>query len=324
MSHAAPLHDRAWTPAARALLGWVRRIAAGSEFPVFVLGVLAFTTVMTGALLAVPAAPTGVGAFAQDFRVWCLSLGGGGGSAWAPLLGAAAVPLVLAAGVLLVWWEPLREGARHGLRAWRGPLAAAAAVVLSSAAALGGLFGGGGPVALEFPAESLRTSYAAPPFELTDQDDRPVSLSALRGRVVLLTSIYARCPTACPMILAETRRVVDRLSPEQRAGLSVVAITMEPERDTVARLAELARAHGMSAPVYHLATGDPKAVAEILDRLQVSRQRDPETGLIDHASLFTLVDRQGRVAYRFALGDSQEEWLVEAVMKLLSEPMPSA
>ncbi|MNC96767.1 hypothetical protein D3C83_142260 [compost metagenome] len=56
-----------------------------------------------------------------------------------------------------------------------------------------------------------------------------------------------------------------------------------------------------------------------LDALGVARTRDPETGVIDHANLFVLVDRDGRVAYRFTLGERQERWLVQALRLLLAE-----
>jgi hypothetical protein len=43
--------------------------------------------------------------------------------------------------------------------------------------------------------------------------------------------------------------------------------------------------------------------------------------VIDHASLFVLVDRSGHVAYRFALGGELEEnWLVQALTILIHEP----
>jgi protein SCO1 len=51
----------------------------------------------------------------------------------------------------------------------------------------------------------------------------------------------------------------------------------------------------------------------------IERVRNAETGLIDHANLFLVIDRQGRVAYRFTLGDRQEQWLVSALRLLLAE-----
>ena len=43
-----------------------------------------------------------------------------------------------------------------------------------------------------------------------------------------------------------------------------------------------------------------------LDRMQMARDRDPETGVINHANLFLLIDRDGRLAYRLGLGERQQ------------------
>src|SRR6516162_4815609 len=47
---------------------------------------------------------------------------------------------------------------------------------------------------------------AAPPFTLTSQDGKPVSLASLRGKVVAVTFIYTACPDICPML---TQKMVD-------------------------------------------------------------------------------------------------------------------
>jgi len=61
-------------------------------------------------------------------------------------------------------------------------------------------------------------------------------------------------------------------------------------------------------------------VEGVLDAMQIARQRDPETGVISHANLFLLVDREGRLAYRLGLGERQQRWLTSALRVLLNEP----
>jgi protein SCO1/2 len=146
-----------------------------------------------------------------------------------------------------------------------------------------------------------------------------VDLAALRGRVVLLTGVYASCSRTCPMILAEAKRVVAGLDPREAEDLQVIAVTLDPDHDTPEVLARLADAQGIAPPVWHLVTGEAARVERTLDRMGIARSRDPGTGIIDHANLFLLVDRQGRLAYRFTLGPRQERWLSTAVRLLLRE-----
>jgi cytochrome oxidase Cu insertion factor (SCO1/SenC/PrrC family) len=75
----------------------------------------------------------------------------------------------------------------------------------------------------------------------------------------------------------------------------------------------------MQSTLYHLVTGDPAEVEPLLDRMQIARQRDPETGVISHANLFLLIDREGRIAYRLGLGERQQRWLTSALRVLLRE-----
>jgi protein SCO1/2 len=172
---------------------------------------------------------------------------------------------------------------------------------------------------LPFPAEELRTSHEAPPLALTNQLGDPVALSALKGKVVMLTAVYASCPHTCPVILSQAKGAIAELSLEAQQDLRVVAVTMDPEHDSTGVLAELAKNHGLQAPLYNLVTGEAAEVEGILDRMEIARQRDSETGVISHANLFLLIDREGRLAYRLGLGERQQRWLATALKLLLRE-----
>lgn len=122
------------------------------------------------------------------------------------------------------------------------------------------------------------------------------------------------------MIMGQARRAVARLTPQQQAQITVVAVTLDPEHDDPPALRKLADKQGVSTPRFNLVTGDPKVVHRLLDDMEIQRTRNPETGVIEHANIFLLVDRQGRVAYRLSLGEIQERWMGDALKILCSEP----
>ena len=124
------------------------------------------------------------------------------------------------------------------------------------------------------------------------------------------------------MILNQVKRAVARLDEEQRNDVHIIAVTLDPANDTVEALADMADAQKVSAPAFHLLTGSSDDVNDVLDHMGIERKTDPETGIIDHTNLFLLVDRTGKVAYRFSLGELQEDWMVEAVKILCAEPEP--
>ena len=297
----------------------VVRFFTGAWFPSFALSLLFFYELVLVGLLLVPPAETGLGAFAQEFRVWCFGYDPATGRMnWAYASTMFMPPLLVGATIAWMWWEPLRALAARPAALAR-PLLAAALVVGASS----GTFAFFGPEPargeLPFPAEALRTAFRPPDLRLTNQAGERVDLAALRGRVVMLTGVYASCPHTCPLILAEAKRVIGSLTPEERAGLRVIAVTLDPAHDSPEILAELAGMHGMSPPLYHLVTGKVPEVERTLDEIGVSRRRDPKTGVIDHANLFVLVDRRGKIAYRLTLGPRQERWLGTALRILLNE-----
>ncbi len=295
------------------------RFFGTGRFAAFALALLATWEAFLVVVAFVPAPPGALAAFAQEFRVWCLgadpatgrmTLGSVGPVlAEAPLLG-----LLIAA----LWWRSLavlgrRAGARWGA-AGVGVVLAAGVVVAALAPARA--------AELPFPKDGLRTALPAPRFRLVDQDGARLGLEDLRGRVVLVTAIYSRCGATCPMILAEIRRLVATLAPADRARMSIVGITLDPGHDDPATLAAVAASQGLSAPLVRLLSGPPAEVEAALDALQVARRRDPDTGAIEHANLFILVDAGGRIAYRLAPGAAQEKWLRAALDALLPEAAP--
>ena len=74
----------------------------------------------------------------------------------------------------------------------------------------------------------------APPFKLQDHFGGSVALSDLAGKVVALTFLYTYCPDVCP-VLTETLRRTHELLGDDAGQVGFVAISVDPERDTVER-----------------------------------------------------------------------------------------
>lgn len=303
----------------------VQTFFASWRFPVLVLSVLLAFKALVLLVLFVPAAPTGFGAFAEEFKVWCFGFDPATGHMESAYVGLAlAEPLVIGAVIVGVWWRPLREVLGVRPRAIIPYVGLAALIVAAGASSLLLMKTDARADELPFPAKSLRTALVTPPVALTDHEGEAVSLDALRGRVVMITGVYASCGYACPMILGQARRAVAALAPSERSDLRVLAITLDPDHDGRDQLAQMANAQSVATPTFHLLWGEPRAVDTALDDFAIPRKRDAATGVIDHANLFILVDRRGTIAYRLTLGALQERWLVEALRTLLREPVPGS
>jgi protein SCO1/2 len=138
-------------------------------------------------------------------------------------------------------------------------------------------------------------------FTLTDQLDQPVRLSALHGKVVVLTFLFTACPDVCPLITGKIHEVSDRLG-KDRDKVAFVAVTVDPERDTVRALAEYSRRVAM-LDRWHFLTGDQAQLTPIWTYYWVGQTRAERPGsapgriayAIGHRSPIHLLDPDGQI-----------------------------
>jgi len=296
------------------------------QFPALILTVLFTYGALILAVLVIPPPPS-LAQFAEDFKVWCFGYDPATGKMeQAYVVMSLAEPLVLGGVAWFLWRRPLAKAMREHPRALVPWFAGGLAFVFVIAITLVRREArAGGDQELPFPATALHTSHPPPPVALTDQEGELVTLEAQRGKVVVLTGVYSSCGLTCPRILAQARKAVASLTAPEARDVVVLAVTIDPEHDGKDQLAALSRAQGLGAPTYRFLWGAPDDVNRTLDALEIARRRDEKSGQIDHANVFVLVDRYGKVAYRLSLAEGKDsKWLSDALRTLLREPPPKA
>ncbi|MEX0904921.1 MAG: SCO family protein [Balneolaceae bacterium] len=289
------------------------------RFPVFMLVTLFLSWVLIMIMAFVPASETAWGAFAEDFKALCFGYDPATGTLeWIYLFMFTINPFLMAVVILFVWHEPLKK-------VYRSPVMiksqASLAVVLVVAVSASFLLMYEVPAGedFEFRPESLRVSLTPPEFNLINHREEPVTLQDYQGKVIILTSVYASCTDTCPMILDQVKKTIDELSDDEREEVVLMAITMQPEKDSPELLNKVAGYYKLENYNGHLLTGDVDYVNSILDRLRVSRFKQENSDDISHANLFLVIDREGTIAYRFTLGDLQRDWMTQALKLLVNE-----
>ncbi len=167
-------------------------------------------------------------------------------------------------------------------------------------ALVGAVLLGGGPPAGAHPAKAdarLSRIGPAPDFALTMQDGARVGLADLRGKVVVVTFIYATCADTCPLLTAKLVGIQRRLGADG-TRVRFVAITVDPVRDTPAALRRYAEGHGAKAPGWLFLTGTEEEIGEVARRYAIYVKKRP-AGDVDHTFLTSLIDGEGvlRVQY---------------------------
>ncbi len=144
------------------------------------------------------------------------------------------------------------------------------------------------------------------PFQLTDQDGKPITSDSFRGRPFLVFFGFTHCPDICPTTLFEVSEVLRQLGNDaNRTG--ALFITVDPERDTPATLKDY-----LSSFDPHLrgATGTTEAIAAVAKAYRVYYKKVPtekDDYTMDHTAIVYLMDKNGRFVAPFNLRRPSEQ-----------------
>lgn len=137
-------------------------------------------------------------------------------------------------------------------------------------------------------------------FQLTNQNNQPVSMGNLLGQVWIGDIIFTRCPGPC----AKMTRHMAELQTALPANLPIklISFTSDPEYDTPPVMKKYAERFGADSNRWSLLTGD-KAVIHRLATNEIkfvvveksAEQKESENDLFIHSTWFVLVDKQGQV-----------------------------
>ena len=170
-----------------------------------------------------------------------------------------------------------------------------------------------GPKAFHMPAPGEEV----PDFAFTDQDGKHISLHQFRGKTVMVTFVYTRCPFPdfCPRMSSNFADVYKQLgSKPSLAEAQLLSISFDPEHDTP----KVLRNYGFSVAHTHDAAlfrrwefAAPKAadLPTIADFFALTVK--PEGGMITHSLSTALIGPDGKIVKWYHGGDWQVSDLIK-------------
>lgn len=145
-----------------------------------------------------------------------------------------------------------------------------------------------------------------------NQENQPVKLSDLRGKVWLVAEFFAVCPNCAVRNGTELRKIYDEF--KDNPDFHIACVSIDPETDKVEKLGDYAKALGAETKNWwFLNAGDAKTTHEYLEHtlkfMGIRNRIDPldiETnGKYEHDMAFTLVDRDFNVIGKWDLVGSK-------------------
>lgn len=169
----------------------------------------------------------------------------------------------------------------------------------------------------ELKAGVLSPVMAAPQIKLQGTDGRPLDLARYKGKVVLLAFGFSNCGEVCPITLATLAGARRKLG-DQGAGVQVVYVTVDPERDTAAQMKK------------YLAAFDPTFVGGVGTRAEIdaaqnsygissTRVANPDGSYtIGHSSSIYMIDRAGGLRAVMPYGHTVDDFVHDLKILLRS------
>jgi protein SCO1/2 len=170
-----------------------------------------------------------------------------------------------------------------------------------------------GPKAFHMPAPGEEV----PDFALTDQDGKHISLHQFRGKTVMVTFIYTRCPFPdfCPRMSSNFAEIYKQVvANASLANTHLLSVSFDPEHDTP----KVLRNYGFSVAHTHDSAlfrrwqfAAPKAadLPKIADFFALTVK--PEGGLITHTLSTAVLGPDGKIVNWYHGGD----WHVSDLIK---------
>jgi len=169
------------------------------------------------------------------------------------------------------------------------------------------------PVSYHVPAPG----DAVPDFRLRNQDGHPIRLAQFKGKALLVTFIYTRCPRPdfCPRVTWNFSQVNKQLAanPALYGKTHLLCVSFDPENDTPERLraygAQYIGSDAASAfDHWDFAVPEHPVLKQMAQYFDVGMS-DAADGSITHTLSTTLIGPDGKVV-RFYPGN---EWTVDQV-----------
>jgi len=135
----------------------------------------------------------------------------------------------------------------------------------------------------------------APGFTLTSQDGRQVSLSSLRGKVVLLTFLDPVCTTDCP-IIAQEFRAADSMLGAKASNTELVAVVANPTYTSTAFTQAFTHQEGLDQVSNWLyLTGSLNQLVAVWRQYGIDVQNLPAGAMSAHNDLAFVISASGRL-----------------------------
>jgi protein SCO1/2 len=169
----------------------------------------------------------------------------------------------------------------------------------------------------EHPEDTIY--HTVPSFAFENQDGKVITNEAVKGKIYVANFFFTSCPTICPKMTSQLKRLQSMTKEE---GIVILSHSVDPIRDSVARLKKYAIDNGLDTKNWHLMTGDAEDIYDLgMEGYNLSAMEDGSApGGFLHSEMVVLVDKEGHLRGMYEGTNTEAmDRLVADIKKLKTE-----
>ncbi len=106
-------------------------------------------------------------------------------------------------------------------------------------------------------------------LDFFDSQGSTLSLRRFQNNIIVVSFIFTRCPTVCPLQTAKLQTALSYLTPEETQQVKFLSITVDPEYDRPERLEQYAKARSIDSSQWSFVTGSSETIGRALNSFNI-------------------------------------------------------
>ena len=167
-------------------------------------------------------------------------------------------------------------------------------------------------------SDSKQNRFTVGDFAFKNESGSISDLDSMKGKVWVANYFFSYCKTICPIIMPNLEKVQKAFPKE--TNFKMISFTVDPERDSVTRLATYSKELGIDVSQWHLVTGEKKILYRYARNELFLTATDGDGGPDDfiHSDKIALIDREGHIrGYYDGTNSKDIQQLITDIRKIL-------
>lgn len=146
------------------------------------------------------------------------------------------------------------------------------------------------------------------------EEGQELQLRDLKGKNLVVTMIFTSCKTACPLLVADMKKIADKIDPKKLKDTRMVLISIDPDNDTPEVLKQYAIQNKMDGEPWLFLRSDKESVRELANVLAVKYKKISPI-VFSHSNIITVFNKRGEMVKQVE-GTVKSDEVAKAVEEL--------